>query len=232
MHARRKCGVQTLRQTLCDNRFGRDCNDCSRVCLQGLYTGQLLVPKRVVYAVGLVPSATGPKKICSRPILARLYRRATVIGRRQRHICGKLCPCSGVLLLDRSARERVIEGTSGLPAAIWLFHFLEIGEALPELVGEADWRPVSRAMVGEGLRVQREGCYRVHVSEEGRTCISFIDIHKAPSCSRLKLCALCVAFAALQAAYSLNTHHLEIHIPVVPSTPTPPAGQKLMTFRD
>jgi len=39
-----------------------------------------------------------------------------------------------------------------------------MGEALPELVGEADWRPASRAMMGERLRVRRDAGYYSHLS--------------------------------------------------------------------
>lgn len=61
-----------------------------------------------------------------------------------------------------------------LPAAIWLFHFLDMGETLPELVGEADWRPVSRAMLGKRLRVRRDADYHLHllISKDIRVCFS------------------------------------------------------------
>jgi hypothetical protein len=183
MHAGRERGVQALRQTLCDNRFRRHCNDCSRVCLQRLYIGQLLSSKIDVCTAGLVPSTIEPERICSRPIPARLCRIVIVIARHQRHICGTLCPCLGFPLGNWSACRHFGEWKRSLPAAIWLFHFLEMGDALPELVGEADWRPVSRAMLGEGLRVRTDSCDYVHLSEEVRIC--FMDNHKARLAERL-----------------------------------------------
>jgi hypothetical protein len=62
-----------------------------------------------------------------------------------------------------------------LPAAIWLFHFLGMGETLPEPVGEADWRPVSRAMLGKRLRVRRDADYHLHlsISKDIRVCFSW-----------------------------------------------------------
>ena len=113
---------------------------------------------------GLVPSIDEPKRKCSPPIPARLYRRATVISQHQRHICGKLCLCLGVHLAGRSVCNAFSWQRGALPATIWLFHFLEMGEALPELVGEADWRPASRAMMGERLRVRRDAGHYLHLS--------------------------------------------------------------------
>ncbi len=68
-----------------------------------------------------------------------------------------------------------VTGMRTLPAAIWLFHFLDMGEALPELVGEADWRPVSRAMLGKRLRVRRDTEYYLHlsISKDFRVCFSW-----------------------------------------------------------
>jgi hypothetical protein len=51
-----------------------------------------------------------------------------------------------------------------------------MGEALPELVGEADWRPASRAMMGERLRVRRDAGDYSHLSNGVR--IFFIENHK------------------------------------------------------
>ena len=70
---------------------------------------------------------------------------------------------------------RSVTGMMALPAAIWLFHFLDIGEALPEPVGEVDWRPVSRAMLGKRLRVRRDADYDLHlsISRDIRVCFSW-----------------------------------------------------------
>jgi hypothetical protein len=85
-------------------------------------------------------------------------------------------------LLGGSSRPGVSSGKilpaqrSTVPAAIWLFHFLEIGEALPELVGEADWRPASRAMLRERLRVRRGAGYRLHISSVERVCCIVVGL--------------------------------------------------------
>lgn len=139
----------------------------------------------------LVPSTAEPRRKCNPPIPARLYRTATMISRRQRHTCGRPCPCLGAHLGRKSALYRSsLEQRGPLPAAIWLFHFLEMGEALPELVGEADWPPASRAMLCEGLRVRRDAGYHLHLSSVACVCFivtgSCLEKRSASYCSRLK----------------------------------------------
>jgi hypothetical protein len=81
-----------------------------------------------------------------------------------------------------------------------------MGEALPEPVGEADWRPVSRAMLGKRLRVRRDADYHLHlsISKDIRVCFSWgprvIDrYHKGePSCFVLKAEAFLVRGLLLQ----------------------------------
>ena len=135
-----------------------------------------LFPKAETDNFGWVPSIDEPKMKCNPPIPARLCRRVTVTSRHRRHICGKLCPYWGAHLVQSQPTASSVEPRSGLPAAIWLFHFLEMGEALPELVGEADWRPASRAMMSERLRVRRDAGHYLHLLNG--VCACFMGNHK------------------------------------------------------
>jgi hypothetical protein len=56
-----------------------------------------------------------------------------------------------------------------------------MGEALPELVGEADWRPASRAMLDERLRVRGDAGYHLHLSRWVTMCTCFIESHRVVS---------------------------------------------------
>lgn len=106
MYTGRESRIQALCKTLCDNGFRGNGFDVLGVRLEGLTLSAFHLLGRGIQAI---PSTVVPKRICSLPILVKLYRITRVIFPRRRHICEMLCLCWEVHLFRDTSVPMVSE---------------------------------------------------------------------------------------------------------------------------